>query len=236
MYIAGLTGILFAHRSDVAYSAMRIYQAAGFTIGFAMAELLNFNSRLWVLLSAAVLATLCSMIIELITQSKEDLLPCIYRRRTPRSSTANKLESGSATNADQEHENVKPPDREQAGVHQNPIFLVYQGRRPSAMSDWSADSLDGAVSANYESNDVKEPQERSHDTSLVIVNGCWHHDQPTTIDTSASGETLPEIKLRWLSPIRESEDNETDSVTSPGVSIQQSDSYMVALGDDDKAQ
>ena len=123
MYLAGLTGILFAHCSDVAYSAMRIYQAVGFTIGFAMAELLNFNSRLWVLLSAAVLAILCSMIIELTTQSKEDLLPCIYRRRTPRSSIANKLESGSATNANQEHENVEPTDQEQAGVHQNPMHI-----------------------------------------------------------------------------------------------------------------
>ena len=46
----------------------------------------------------------------------------------------------------------------------------------------------------------------------------------------------PEIKLRWLSPIRESEDNETDSVTSPGVPIQQSNSYMVAFSNDDKAQ
>ena len=60
------------------------------------------------------------------------------------------------------------------------------------MSDWSADSLGGAISVTYDSNDIKEPQERSHDTSLVIVNGCWYHDQPTTIDTSASGETLPE--------------------------------------------
>ena len=153
---------------------MRIYQAAGFTIGFAMAELLNFNSRLLVLLSAVVLATLCSMIIELTTQSKEDLLPCIYHRQTPRSSTANKLESVSATNANQEHENVEPPDQEEAGVHQTPIFLAYGGRRPSAMSDRSTDSLDGA---DPNPNDVKEPQERSHDTSLVIVNGCWHHDQ-----------------------------------------------------------
>ena len=223
---------------------MRIYQAAGFAIGFVMEELLSFNSRLCVLLTAAVLATLCSVIIELTTQSKENLLPCIYRRQTP-SSRAKKSESGSSTNVrvDQDHESIEPPDREQAGVHQNPIlFLVYQGRWPSAMSDWSADSLDGAMLATHDSNDIKEPQECSHDTSLVIMNGCWHYDQPTAVDASASGETLPEIKRWWLSPIRESEDKETDSITSPivspSVSIQQSDSYMAALtiSDDDTAQ
>ena len=173
---------------------MRIYQAAGFTIGFAMAELLSFNSRLCMLLTAAVLATLCSVIIELTTQSKEDLLPCIYRRLLHQE--PKKSGSGSSTNVrvDQDHESIEPPDREQAGVHQNPIFLVYQGRRPSAMSDWSADCLDGAMSATHDSNDIKEPQECSHDTSLVIMNGCWHYDQPTAVDASASGETLPEIK------------------------------------------
>ena len=183
------------------------------------------------------------MIIEHTIQSKEDLLPCIYRKWTP-ASRAKKSESESFTNVhvDQDHESIEPPDREQAGVLQNPIFIVYivyRGRQPSAMSDWSADSLDGAVSVTYNSNDIKEPQEHSHDTSLVIVNGCWHHDQHMAVDISASGETLPEIKLRWLSPIRESEDTETYSVTSPGVSIQQSNSYnniMVALSDDDEAQ
>ena len=37
------------------------------------------------------------------------------------------------------------------------------------MSNWSADSLDGAMSATYDSNDIKEPQERGHDTSLVVA-------------------------------------------------------------------
>ena len=67
--------------------------------------------------------------------------------------------------------------------------------------------------------DSKEPQEHRHniimhDTSILvsnlIVNGCWHHDQPTAVNASVSRETLPEMKLRWLNPISESEDKETD--------------------------
>jgi hypothetical protein len=185
---------------------MRIYQAAGFTIGFAMAELLSFNSRLWVLLSAAILATLtlCSVIIELTTQSKEELLPYIYRRRTP-ASRAEKSESGGSMNEDQaEHESVyiEPTDRELSGAttRQNPIFLEYQGRRPSAMSDWSADSLDLAVSASNDSND-KGPQE--HDPS--------YSESVTAADPSSVG-TVQDLKVHALSPIRESEDKDTDSI------------------------
>ena len=79
-----------------------------------------------------------------------------------RAGAKKKSESESFTNVhvDQDHESIEPPDREQAGVYQNPIYI------PSIYTeDWSADSLDGAVSATYDS---KEPQECSHDTSLII--------------------------------------------------------------------
>jgi hypothetical protein len=33
-------------------------------------------------------------------------------------------------------------------VGQNPMFIMYGGRRPSAMSTWSADSLDGTLPSN----------------------------------------------------------------------------------------
>lgn len=151
---------------------MRIWQATGFTIGFAMAEVLSFNNRLWVLLSAAVLATLCSIIFEFTAQSKEELLPCVYHRQSRRSN-GNKSEPGDMTNNDQKHNESgrnKPIDEDQ---HQNPIFNVYQGRRPSSMSNWSADSLDGANigSTNINLDWGKEPQANRQNPSPVMNGG-----------------------------------------------------------------
>ena len=37
------------------------------------------------------------------------------------------------------------PSQEHKKFSQNPIFTVYQGYRPSAISTWSADSLDGTL-------------------------------------------------------------------------------------------
>lgn len=70
------------------------------------------------------------------------------------------------------------------------------------MSDWSADSLDLAVSASNDSND-KWPQEHSHDPS--------YSESVAAADTSAVG-TVQDLKVRGLSPIREGEDKDTDSI------------------------
>lgn len=77
--LAGLTGILFSDRSETAYSIVRIWQAFGFTAGFATAEILSLEARLWLLLATVSFATLCSLMVEFKTQTKAQLLPCVSK-------------------------------------------------------------------------------------------------------------------------------------------------------------
>ena len=133
---------------------MRIWQGVGFTIGFAMAKLLSFRLYLWVLLSTVVLAAIVNVILELTTQSREGVLPCIYRRHRK---SCDDVESSGATNMSSRRslpesgqgiikgQSDEVPSQEHKKLSQNPIFTVYQGHRPSAMSTWSADSLDGTL-------------------------------------------------------------------------------------------
>lgn len=58
-------------------SIVRIWQAFGFTAGFATAEILSLEARLWLLLATVSFATLCSLVVEFKTQTKAQLLPCV---------------------------------------------------------------------------------------------------------------------------------------------------------------
>lgn len=89
------------------------------------------------------------------------------------------------------------------------------------MSNWSADSLDGAIRSNSINLEGKEPQKNRLNPSPVM-NGGWHAPNKDSMTIAGVGSN-PTQMLHTLSPIKESEDNETDSlvnVTSPCVSIQ----------------
>ena len=136
---------------------MRIWQAVGFTVGFAMAELLPFHGRVSVLLGTVLLAAVVNLILEFTTQSKEDLLLCLYYKQ--RHKTRDNVESGGdssegttstgsllSTGSDQGGMGeVDELTKDNNTVGQNPIFVMYHGRRPSTMSTYSADSLDGLM-------------------------------------------------------------------------------------------
>lgn len=117
-----------------------------------MAELFPFHVRLWVLLSTLVLAAVCNLILEFTTQSKEDLLPCVYCRRQHKSceddeskdiDTSSGSISSVVSGKDVTTECVTNElTQDHNGVGQNPIFIMYQGRRPSTMSVYSGSSLD----------------------------------------------------------------------------------------------
>ena len=142
---------------------MRIWQAVGFTIGFVIAELLSFQHRVWVLLGTVVIAAIVNLILEFTTQSREELLPCVYHKRrgqkscsidSESSNTAATIEEGGNTSSPKSDVSKEPAvseltqdlDHSNGGsIGQNPIFIMYGGRRPSAMSMWSADSLDGTL-------------------------------------------------------------------------------------------
>ena len=124
-----------------------------------IAELLSFHHRVWVLLGTVTIAAIVNLILEFMTQSREELLPCIYRRR--QSKSCDSSESSSVTK--EEGSDRSSPNKEPAtdcepshqdhhsnnsSVGQNPMFILYGGRRPSAMSTWSADSLDGTLPSN----------------------------------------------------------------------------------------
>lgn len=110
------------------------------------------------LLGTVAIAAIVNLILEFTTQSKEELLPCVYRRRH-RTSCDNSESSSVATK--EEGEDIKKvpamdgsePAHQvylanSGSVGQNPMFIMYGGRRPSAMSTWSADSLDGTLPSN----------------------------------------------------------------------------------------
>ena len=154
---------------------MRIWQAVGFTVGFITAELLSFQHRVWVLLGTVTIAAIVNLILEFTTQSKEELLPCVYRGRSRKSCDKDSESSSAMTEEKKEGEgsssmctsspnldtNHKDPAMDHCElahqdlnsttngcVGQNPMFIMYGGRRPSTMSMWSADSLDGTLPSN----------------------------------------------------------------------------------------
>ena len=121
----GLTGILFPDRSENAYSALRIWQAIGFTVGFASAEFLTIEGRLWILLGTVILAAIFNLLVECNTQTKEQLMPCGNR--------SSKKGNYPVTPGD-----FKPDDHivdlPQSPSYSNILFSTYDGRRPN---NWS---------------------------------------------------------------------------------------------------
>ena len=105
---AGLTGILFADRSETAYSIVRIWQAFGFTVGFATAKILSLEAHLCLLLATVSFATLCNLVVEFKTQTKAQLLPCV----------------GHLAMSDSEPENASPPHNEK----NLPLNATYSGK------------------------------------------------------------------------------------------------------------
>ena len=114
------------------------------------------------LLATVSVAAVVNVILEFTTQSKEELLPCVYRRRRHHKSCDNSEPSSVATKEEGEGSNTSSPNLDikkgparrelitniNCSVGQNPMFIMYGGRRPSTMSTWSADSLDGTLPSN----------------------------------------------------------------------------------------
>ena len=119
------------------------------------------------------------------TQSREELLPCVYRRQSHGS-----YDNGESSGSTEESNNTSSPKLDTSkvpvdgeltqdhhnSVGQNPIFIMYSGRRPSAMSTWSADSLDGAlpsISTNSAAADggTLLQQQNGQNPMFVMYNG-----------------------------------------------------------------
>ena len=122
---AGLTGILFVDKLETAYSAIRIWQALGFTVGFVAAELLPLEGLLSLLLVTVAFATLFNFVVEVRTQSKEQLLPCVYR-----STKSDKSDSKTQRTLQCNENRIPSPS-----THTNALFAVYCGRKPSMFSN-----------------------------------------------------------------------------------------------------
>ena len=226
--IIGLTGILFADCSEVAYSAMRMWQALGLVICFTTAEAISFHAQVLVLLGTVILAGIVNVIVEFTTQPKEELFPCVYRKRRPKEND-NMLSNSSSTKLTQD--TVKEPIDDIFSDHttaaQNPIFIVYEGRRPSAsVSTLSGDSL--------ESN----PPSTMKLTSLICNGhrpGLDSASQDERLTSRNSRSTLFVVSssktLSSLDPIKEYEENRDHPsiIDSHKASIQRSPSYLAAL-------
>ena len=210
MYISihslGLTGILFPDRSENAYSALRIWQAIGYTIGFASAEFLTIESQLWILLVTVILAAVFNLLVECKTQTKEQLMPCGNR--------SSKNGNYPVTPGD-----FKPDDHI-IDLPQSPsyIFSMYDGRRPSNLSMGFNSSRRPTVNpqdlnnANIVLNDAilekgsKNEQEREHESvvpqrrNLINPSPSYHQAmahllEPEVINLSEVVVTVPLLPL-----------------------------------------
>ena len=202
---------------------MRIWQAVGFTIGFAMAEFLTFQGRLCVLLGTVIVAAIANLVVEFTTQDKEELLPCVFRRR--RRKSCDNGESGDTSNGSESLSNssissspdpglgtrkedvaTNELDIEHNNSGQNPIFVMYQGRRPSTMSTYTTDSLDGAIilppSANSDAPVVPTGQ-----NPLFIMHQGRRPSVVSTYSADSLDGTMPSLSsssdIRILVPVEE---------------------------------
>ena len=240
--LTGLTGILFASCSEVAYSAMRIWQACGLVICFTITEVVSFRGRVLVLLGTVLLAGIVNLIIEFTTQSREELLPCVYciRKRRPKSCsgggeyTSNvdnkELENGMLSNSSSTKltkDAAKTPIDELFQDHnsigQNPMFIVYGGCMPNAsMSTYrSADSLESTLPSTI---NPTFSMYHGHRPSLDSFS------QDKSFGTSRNS-TLSTAAIKTLSPLGQYEDSRNDPsiIDSHRVSIQRTPSYKTAL-------
>lgn len=222
----GLTGILFADCSEVAYSAMRIWQALGLVICFTTAEVISFHARTLVLLGTVVLAGIVNLVVEFTTQPKEEVLPCIYHKR--RTKESDMLSNSSSTKL-----TVKEPidelfkDHNGARGGQNPIFIVYGGRRPSAsVSTLAGDSLESNLPSTMNLTSLTYNDHRPSLDSISQNERLTGRNSKSTLFVVSSSK-IPSS----LDPIRESEDNrDHPSIIDPHrASIQRSPSYLTAL-------
>ena len=159
-----------------------------------MAELLPFRGRLWVLFGTVVLAAVVNLILEFTTQSKEDLLLCVYykQRRKARgdaesggASSENTESTGSFSSAGLDQEGAAVAEeltKDNNTVGQNPIFIMYQGRRPSAMSTYSADSLDGVMPSLSSTADLPVLQANGQNPLFMMHQGR----RPSAVSTCSA--------------------------------------------------
>ena len=165
IFTTGLTGILFADRLETAYSAIRIWLALGYTIMFVSSELLTIKGQLWILLGTVVMATVSNLILEFKTQTKQQLLLCIYRPSKVERVADSKESADGPTNPERTSPNTLSPS------HTNPLFAAYRGRRPSnwSMYDggrWSRKSSFSRTNSHSNAQDKHDP---GNDGSLEIA-------------------------------------------------------------------
>ena len=206
--ILGLTGVLFSDRTEVAYSAMRIWQGLGFCAGFATAKLLPLEGRLGTLCGVVILAAVCHIVIHFITKPKQTLCSC-YRakKKTDQDgSTSGSLDAGPPQLNDRRDSFYDAPPPASTGM--NTMFETYQGRRPSA---WSMQSyFDGEFDFS------SQPGSR----------------RPSTFQFADGGGLSPVPELeeddrQFLDA--QSFDDEDASHSSTGMRLQRSTSYLNAI-------
>ena len=77
---SGLVGILFPHKKEPAFSAVRMGLSAGYLIGFSSAIFLDFKVILWIAFSLIIISLITYSILVFKTHKKELLFPCYAKR------------------------------------------------------------------------------------------------------------------------------------------------------------
>ena len=73
---SGLVGILFQHKKEPAFSAIRMGLSTGFLMGYSSAIILNLKGLLWIAFSLIIISLTTYSILVFKTHTKHQLFPC----------------------------------------------------------------------------------------------------------------------------------------------------------------
>ena len=76
LIFVGLTGSLFPHKQEAAFSALRMGLGVGFIIGFVSALFLSIEVQYYIGMTFLLIIIVTSSILFFTTQTKEQLCPC----------------------------------------------------------------------------------------------------------------------------------------------------------------
>ena len=204
-----------------------------------MAEFLPFHGRVWVLLATVLLAAVVNLILEFTTQSKEDILLCFYYKQQRK--TQDSVESGgdsseetastgslpSGSGSDQGRVGVVDElTKDNNTVGQNPIFIMYQGRRPStvsAYSTYSADSFDGLMPSLSGGGECLPVVHANGQNPLFMMHQGRRPSAVSTCSADSLDGVLPSISSTSDGPVvltHYSRRSSTDSNGEPSLSDQ----------------
>ena len=80
---SGLTGILFFHHQEAAFSANRFWFGMGFSLGFLYALFVSAKVQIWLMVAHMAISIITYSVLTVKTTRKDQLLPCAMGKARP---------------------------------------------------------------------------------------------------------------------------------------------------------